>query len=748
MRLAAREDDAPVIGKTLGNYRITGKLGAGGMGEVYRADDLKLGRTVALKFIRGELLGDPEIRRRFEREARSLAALDHPYVGIVHGLEEDEGQHFMVLAFVEGPSLAAILREGPLPPSRAAVLLPRIAEGLGAAHERGIVHRDVKSSNILVGKNDVPRLVDFGLALREQDTRVTRFGEATVGTLAYMAPEVLRGAPANARSDLFSLGVVLYESLTGRLPFERPTPAATLHAILNEEPPPFPGTLPPASRSLETVVRRCLEKDPARRFPDAGAVAAVLTSRDATAGSAVPKRAGALSVARRVRIVLLVSALAILALGASRLVRQRAATAPAQQREHSVAVLEFENVTGDASFDWMERGLAELLGTALSRSEDLDVYDPQRLANLRPTAGDRSNRAASFESLKRSGIGRAVVGSVVRSGGRLRIQGRVIEVKSGRVLHSEWVEGGVGDDLFRLAGGLIKGLQTALEVDLIGLETGDQWLREITTSSVDAYRLFLSGRQAFVASHWAEAARYYEQTLGLDSTFVAARIDLTGCYWNLEDETQLNGSLQAGHRLRNRASRREGLQLDLIAAVVSLDPEQIIRVATELRGLYPENRFFTYLLGRGYYTAKRYQQCLEVLEPLVRERYEWAWTYVLTARAHAQLGHDDEARRQFELGMGVSHANPELAYEFAKFLQQRGDAQQARSLLESAERSPQLPQTPYYESVIRLELGKYYESEGLADSARAEYGRCLARASQRSEEAQAAAEGLRRLGGQ
>lgn len=659
-----------MIGSTLGHYQILDQLGRGGMGEVYRAHDVKLDRTVALKFIRADLLGDPEIRRRFLGEARALAAMDHPYIGTVHGFEEIEDRHFMVLAFVEGQALNELLRSGPLPPGRAAALLPRIAEGLEAAHRRGVVHRDVKSSNILVDAGDVPRLVDFGLALREGDTRVTRQDGTVVGTIEFMAPEVVRGEHASPHSDQFSLGVVLYQALTGHLPFQGTQVAAVLHSILELEPLPFPGSLSRESLLLEPVVRRCLEKDPGLRFPDVGAVASALRMEAAT----------------------------VVGVG-----RSRPAAARTPLQASSVAVLDFENLGGDPSLDWMQRGLAELLGTALFSSEELDVYDAQRLTSL-TTPGDTSGPSDAMASLRRAGIGRAVVGSVLGAGGRLRIQGRVLDVESGRVLLSHSVDGGAGDDLFELAGRLISGLQTSLEVDLIGLRTGDQWLRDITTSSVEAYRLFLDGRKAFIGSRWAEAAAEYERALALDGEFVAARIDLAGCYWNTGQEELLSASLAEAGRLRGRASRREALQLDLIEAVIHEDSSRLVRVATDLSGLYPENRFFVYLRGRGHFTSREFARCLEVLEPLAAERYEWAWTYLLMARSHEELGQHDRAIRAYELGMDVTGSDPELGHSFAMLLAERGDRERARALLEAAAQSPRRMNKPQLETLIQEEL--------------------------------------------
>src|SRR5690348_1871469 len=227
-----------MIGTTIAHFRIERRLGAGGMGEVWLAHDLKLDRKVALKFLHVHLQHDPEARARFEREARALAALDHPYVGAVYGVEEDAGRLFMVLAYIEGLPLAV-----PVPPERAAILIPRIAEGLAAAHARGIVHRDLKPANIVVA-GDVPKIVDFGIAFRGDETRLTQTGVYS-GTTGYTAPEVYRGALADARSDVFALGVVFYEMLAGRRPFGGASSAAEMHSVLNDTPAPLSSPLDP-----------------------------------------------------------------------------------------------------------------------------------------------------------------------------------------------------------------------------------------------------------------------------------------------------------------------------------------------------------------------------------------------------------------------------------------------------------------------------------------------------------------------
>ena len=704
-----------MIGTTLRHFRIEQKLGAGGMGEVYIAHDLKLDRKVALKFIHPELANDPEARQRFEREARALAALNHPGVGAVYGVEEADGRLFIVLAYIEGHSLESLLAEGALTPARARALLPRIAEGLQAAHRRGIVHRDVKSANIVVGEDDLPKLVDFGIALRGGESRLTQSG-VYAGTPGFTAPEVFHGAPGDTRSDVFSLGVVFYEALTGRRPFDRASQAAAMHAVLNEDPAPFPRDLPPESLALEPIVLRCLDKDPARRFADAGEVVEALQAL--AAGTTVetgrtPRRRAP---SRRTWMIAGAAALLVTALAGWFVMRRNAApraTADDTAGKRTVAVLDFENVTGDSSLNWMKRGTSELLSAALVQSPELDVFDAQRLSDL--AVGDHAAsppQAPNVAFLARHGIRRAIAGNILRSGGDLLIQGRIVDTRDGRPVHSYQVEGPADSGLFHIAGRLISDLQVALEVNLTGNREAEGWLREITTTSADAYRLYLRGHQALLATHWKEAAAACEKAVELDSTFVAARTDLAGAYWNLEDTPKLELTRAAMRRLRGRANHRDQLRIDLFEAVVGNDPATLIRSASELAQLYPENIWYTYLLGRGYYTSKQYRRCLDTLRPLIDVRYKWVGTYLLGGRSAARLGDSTFARRIYEQGIELSGANPELAYDYALFLEAAGDRDRIRTVIDQALRSPTLAENPVGEGELRLQFAKSLVTRG------------------------------------
>jgi len=266
-------------GTKLGPYEILSPLGAGGMGEVYRARDTRLGRDVALKVVHPRLASDPERLSRFEKEARAAAQLDHPNILVVHDVGTHEGSPFIVSELLQGESLREKLG-APLPPKKAVDYAVQIAHGLAAAHEKGIVHRDIKPENVFVTKDGHVKILDFGVAKllpsfeasgvdTETPTASATQPGTAVGTVAYMSPEQIRGQPVDARTDLFSFGVVLYEMLSGKRPFQRETPAETMTAILREEPADLSETNRSAPAPLENLVRHCLEKEPDSRFQSA-----------------------------------------------------------------------------------------------------------------------------------------------------------------------------------------------------------------------------------------------------------------------------------------------------------------------------------------------------------------------------------------------------------------------------------------------------------------------------------------------
>jgi serine/threonine protein kinase len=302
-------------GTRLGPYEIVAPLGAGGMGEVYRAKDTRLDRTVAVKVLPSHVAATPEARQRFEREARAVSSLNHPHICVLHDIGQQDGIDFLVMEYLEGETLAARLTKGPLPMAQAVEYAIQIADALAQAHKQGVFHRDLKPGNIMLIKSGA-KLLDFGLAKVALDfagetaaTRGLTQKGTILGTLQYMAPEQLEGKETDARGDIFAFGAVLYEMVTGRKAFEGKSHASLIAAILEHDPPPLSSVQPLTSRALERAVKRCLAKDPDDRWQTARDLKAELQwFTEVTAPAVAPPRG-----ARRSLVPWLVAAVATLA---------------------------------------------------------------------------------------------------------------------------------------------------------------------------------------------------------------------------------------------------------------------------------------------------------------------------------------------------------------------------------------------------------------------------------------------------
>jgi eukaryotic-like serine/threonine-protein kinase len=451
-----------MLGSQLGHYRIAERLGAGGMGDVYRAHDTRLGRDVALKVLRPDVAADGERRERFLREARLLAALDHPGIVTVHSVEEVDGVHFLTMQLVDGETLDELIPATGLPFERCFELAVPLSEAVAAAHARGIVHRDLKPSNVMRARDGRIKILDFGLAklceapLTSADAQAptdlhTREG-VMLGTLPYMAPEQIEGREADARSDVFALGVLFYEMVTGRRPFTGRTPAALLSAILQTQPLESAELRRGVPRPLSRLLRRCLEKDPARRPVSAVAVREELME----VGSSVQRTLSASN-------------------GGS-----AASPTPAS----SIAVLPFASLSADKDDEFFADGVAEEIINALGRLPAL------RVAARTSTFAFKGTQEDLRVIGDKLGVGSVLEGSVRRAGRRLRIVAQLVDVVSGYQLWSERYDREL-DDVFQIQEEIARSIASRLQATLAG---GTRELVEQGTRDVDAFELHARGR--------------------------------------------------------------------------------------------------------------------------------------------------------------------------------------------------------------------------------------------------------------
>jgi len=403
-----------MVGRVLGRYRILEKLGAGGMGEVWRARDDELERDVALKILPPGALEDTAARARLRREAVALSQLNHPHICTVYEVGESEGRAFIAMEKVEGRPLSAVVAEGGLPAETATRYGAQIADALAHAHQRGIAHCDLKASNVMITPEGCTKVLDFGLAKRlgaveadatKSQATLTEAG-AIVGTLAYMAPETLRGEPAGERTDIWSLGVLLYEMVAGQRPFSGKTGLKMTAAILHQAPAALPETVP---AGLRAVIEHCLRKDSAERYHQAGQVQAAL---EVVALAARPRRwkAG------------LAVAAGLLALIAAALLVSR----PKAGKIESLAVLPLENLSGNAAEDYFADGVTDTLIADLAKIGGVRVVSRSTVMRF------KGSRRPPAEVARELGVEAIVEGSVARAKGRVRITVRLVEPRSNR----------------------------------------------------------------------------------------------------------------------------------------------------------------------------------------------------------------------------------------------------------------------------------------------------------------------------
>ncbi|MBI5869299.1 MAG: protein kinase [candidate division Zixibacteria bacterium] len=516
-----------MIGERIKQYQITARLGAGGMGEVYLATDTRLGRQVALKFLPREFATDPDRRKRLELEARSASSLDHPNILTIYDIDECDGRPFIAMAYVEGATLKEKTAAGRLPQDEAIRYGIQIASGLAAAHARGIIHRDVKPDNVMIGTDDRARLADFGLARLKESSGLTERG-STVGTVGYMSPEQVQGLPVDARSDVFSLGIVLYELLTGRKPFAAEHAAAALYSIVHETPPAPREVNPQIPPEVSAVIEKAMAKEPDDRYPNAGALE---TDLRAVARSLEISRisSGGLPVLRpqrRFSIAWGILGGAVMLLGVAFLFASHLFTGggqPAKAGENTLAVMYFENLSDPDDKERLGDIITELLTTDLSASQFIKVVSSQRIYDLLKHEGAAStrrvDRGIATEVARKAGASRMLSGTLSRLSGRTIITAQLVDVASGDVVGSERVD---GSDVYAMVDDLSIRIKQKLGLSEQEALAGEVKVANVTTSSPEALREYLQGMDYYYTLDWPDAYKHFDRALALDSTFALA----------------------------------------------------------------------------------------------------------------------------------------------------------------------------------------------------------------------------------
>jgi len=714
-----------------GRYEIIAKLGKGGMGKVYRVEDKKIKEEVALKLIKPEIASDKKTIERFSNELRMARKIRHKNVCGMYDLGEEKGTHYITMEYVPGEDLKSFIRRSEqLTVGKSIFIAKQVCDGLAEAHRLGVIHRDLKPQNIMIDKDGNARIMDFGIARSLKAKGITGAG-VMIGTPEYMSPEQVEGKEVDQRSDIYSLGVILYEMMTGRVPFEGDTPF-TIGVKHKSEHPKNPRELnTQIPEDLSKVILRCLEKDKENRFQSAGEVRSELVNIEKgipTTERMVSKRKPITS--REITVTfglkkLFIPALVITALVIAVVVIwkpwSKKEAAPISSDKPSLAVVYFENNTGDETLDHWRKALSELLIADLSQSKYIRVLSGDRIFNILRQLNLLEAKSYSSEDLKkvaaRGGVENVLRGIYTKSGDTFRVNTMLQKAGTGERIGSVSVEGRGEESFFSMVDNLTKRIKGNFKLSSEEIASDiDKEVGNITTSYPAAYKYYIEGRKYHLSGDYRQSIPFMERAIEIDPEFAIAYRSLGMAHGNLGNTAETTKYLKKAFELSDRVSDKERywIQADYYR-VIEKKYDKAIEAYNKLFELDPDHYTGHNNIGYLYMRWEEWDKAIEHLEVCRKNKTEFIGTYTILGYCYAAKGMYQKAREAYQDYINNFSDNAVIHWYLSDSYVCEGKYDLA---LEEAEKAIALDPTSYIK-------GSIYHLQGDFDAAEKDYKRWL-----------------------